>query len=135
MVSIAGSCLCGAISFECEDRFNEFHFCRCTQCQKMTGSAHAANLFTDPDNIIWKSGEDMIARYDIPGRTMTSCFCTTCGSPVPFVSTSGKSLVVPAGSLNKTPETTPQDNIFWCERASWYDEGLKSVKYNGFPDC
>ncbi len=134
MNSITGSCLCGEVTFECDDAFNAFHLCHCTQCQKVTGSAHVSNLFTDNDNICWISGEEQIRRYDLPGRTITSAFCGKCGSPVPYLSKSGKALVVPAGCLDKAPNITPQDNIFWSERALWYEEGVKSKKYDGLPE-
>lgn len=130
---ISGSCLCGSVKFEC-GTFEQFHLCHCTQCQKTTGSAHASNLFTKPENIAWISGEKMVARYDVPGRTITSSFCSVCGSPVPYLSKSGKAVVVPAGSLDATPSISPQDNIFWAERATWYEAGVRSKSYDSFPE-
>ena len=131
---IKGSCLCGSVKFECKDTFQQFHLCHCQQCQKTSGSAHASNLFTDVDNISWLAGAEKIKRYDVPGRTITSAFCSDCGSPVPYVSGSGKALVVPAGSLDTPPSASPQDNIFWSERACWYEQGVNAKKYSGFPE-
>jgi hypothetical protein len=133
MKTISGSCLCGETRFSCEDRFSQFHWCHCTQCRKGSGSAHAANLFTEPGNIRWLAGQDNIRRYDVPGRTISSAFCIHCGSPMPYLSLSGKSLVVPAGSLDETPDIVPSDNIFWAERASWYEKGKAAAKFDGFP--
>jgi len=48
MTHVSGSCLCGQVTFESKDDFQQFHLCHCIQCQKATGSAHAANLFTAP---------------------------------------------------------------------------------------
>jgi len=134
MAEIKGSCLCGKVSFQCDDVFKQFHFCHCHQCQKSTGSAHVANLFTAADNIVWISGLDSICRYDVPGRQLTSAFCQTCGSPVPYVSKSGKALIVPAGSLDTEISIKPQDNIFWSERAEWYEHGLNTIKFKRFPE-
>lgn len=131
---IIGSCLCGKVSFNCTNSFKQFHLCHCTQCQKATGSAHVANLFTDIENITWLSGKEFVKRYDVPGRSITSAFCGNCGSPVPYISGTGKALVVPAGCLDGEPNLKPQDNIFWEERASWYDEGIQSKKCPGFPE-
>lgn len=133
MKSVSGSCLCGSVQFQCKNSFNQFHFCHCEQCQKITGAAHAANLFTQNDNIEWLSGESSITRYNVPGRSITSAFCSQCGSPVPYLSGSGKSLVVPAGSLNDTPNIVPQDNLFWPERANWYEAGIQAIRFDGFP--
>lgn len=134
MSTILGSCLCESVKFECDNTFHQFHLCHCQQCQKTSGSAHASNLFTKVDNIKWLSGKNHIVRYDVPGRSITNAFCKTCGSAAPYISGTGKSLVVPAGSLNGTPNITPNDNIFWDERADWYEEGLNSKKYPGFPE-
>jgi hypothetical protein len=134
MKHIHGSCLCGAITFKCQNSFTEFHFCHCTQCQKTSGSAHVANLFTSPDNIEWLSGKERIIRYDVPGRTISTAFCGTCGSPVPYLSLNGDDLLVPAGCLDGEPNYLEQDNIFWHEKASWYEPGVNSKKYLRFPE-
>jgi hypothetical protein len=133
MRKISGSCLCGETRFECGDRFSQFHWCHCSQCRKASGTAHAANLFTDPDNINWLKGQANSRRYDVPGRTITSAFCLYCGSPMPYLSKSGKALVVPAGSLDDEPSIAPSDNIFWAERAGWYETGIAAEKFDGFP--
>jgi len=86
------------------------------------------------DKISWVSGEQSIARYDVPGRTITSAFCKHCGSPVPYVSVSGDELLVPAGSLDGEPNIKPQDHIFWHEKAVWYEEGIQARKFSGFPE-
>lgn len=84
MDTVTGSCLCGDVAFECKNTFEQFHFCHCQQSQKATGSAHVADLFTDVANIRWLPGKDKIKRYDVPGRTITSAFCESRGSLVPY---------------------------------------------------
>ncbi|OZG73821.1 aldehyde-activating protein [Hahella sp. CCB-MM4] len=134
MEKISGSCLCGKITFELDRDFKQFHLCHCTQCQKTSGSAHVSNLFTRPDNIFWLSGEELIRRFDVPGRSITNAYCDHCGCAVPYVSNSGKALVVPAGSLDGDPGMTPQDHIFWAERAAWYEAGMDVPHFDGFPE-
>jgi hypothetical protein len=134
MDSISGSCLCGKITFECKNNFDSFHLCHCIQCQKTTGSAHASNLFTNINNITWLTGQVFIKRYDVPNRAISKAFCIECGSGVPYNSGTGKSLVVPAGCLNGTPNILPQDNIFCSEKASWYDAGVSAKGFDEFPN-
>ena len=131
--TLSGSCLCGKVKFEVENNFTRFYFCHCQQCQKITGSAHAANLFTTADAIKWVSGEDCTKRYDDPERDFTVVFCSECGSGLPFVTKTSKVLIVPAGSLNAEPNIHPNDNIFWAERASWYDAGTQANLCTGLP--
>ena len=134
MKKITGNCLCGTVTFEVEDDFQNFQLCYCTQCQKSTGSAHASNLFTDPKNITWHTGLEAIVRFDVEGRRISNSFCCKCGSRVPFLSLSGEVLAVPAGSLTDKPSISPKANIFWPERADWYDEALSANHYEKFID-
>ena len=134
MDKLGGSCLCGAVTFEISNRFEHFQLCHCLHCQKTTGTAHASNLFTDPQHITWLTGEELVRRYDVPGRRISNAFCGACGSRVPFLSLSGDVLAVPAGTLDGTPSIAPQANIFWPERASWYEAGVAAERYDEFAD-
>lgn len=134
MKKLTGNCLCGAVTFDIGDDFDLFQLCHCTQCQKTTGSAHASNLFTHPERITWHTGTENIVRFDVEGRRISNAFCGKCGSRVPFLSLSGETLAVPAGSLNGKPTLSPQANIFWPERAGWYDEALLAPHHDRFMD-
>lgn len=63
--------MCGAVAFECNNQFQHFHFCHCEQCQKVTGTAYAANLFTENNNIHWLSGQEKVKRFDVEDRAIT----------------------------------------------------------------
>jgi len=134
MSTISGSCLCGEVLFESKNDFKNFHLCHCIQCQKATGSAHASNLFTAPNNIKWLSGLDSVKRFDLPGRSISTAFCTKCGSGVPYISLTGKDLVIPAGSLNGTPNIDPQYNIFCSEKADWYEKAINAKSFGKFSE-
>ncbi|WP_189401650.1 GFA family protein [Arenicella chitinivorans] len=129
-----GGCLCGAVKFTLDDTFNAFYQCHCRQCQQLTGSAFASNLFTDPDNIEWTQGTNSIKNYEHPTREFSKSFCVSCGSAVPFLNKSRSSLIVPAGSLNRFPEIRPQANIFTSEQACWLQPGLHAKEFTGFPE-
>ena len=131
--TISGGCFCGKVTFEVQNNFEQFHLCHCIECRKMTGTAHASLLFGSPDAIEWKSGEECIKRFDHPKWELSKAFCSECGSAVPFISKGGDALIVPAGSLDETPKITPQDNIFWVDRAGWYDEAKQAAQFDGFP--
>ena len=135
MNTITGTCLCGAVRFEVDDNFEHLNLCHCKQCQRATGSAHASNLFTEPDNIRWTQGSEFVKRFDVPGRSISNAFCTECGSGLPYVSKTGKSLIVQAGALDEPVTSSPtMRNIFWSERAHWYDAGVLAGHYDGFPE-
>jgi hypothetical protein len=132
--TLKGQCLCGNVTFELSDDFKAFYQCHCTQCQQLTGSAFASNLFTQPDNIEWTSGKENISHYEHPTREFSKAFCKTCGSAVPFINKRMTSLIIPAGSLLSRPGFSPQANIFVSEEAHWLVEGLQAKKFEGFPE-
>lgn len=117
-----GGCLCGRVRFQISTAFQDFHLCHCQQCQQTTGTAHAANLMTGPDALQWLQGEEAVSRYDVPQRSISNAFCQSCGAALPFVSASGATTIVPAGSLDQSPPIAPRRHIFWNERASWFDD-------------
>jgi len=131
---LQGGCLCQAIQFEVTNQFTHFHLCHCYQCQKMTGSAHVSNLFTTKDAIKWLQGETETKRYTVPGRQLTNVFCQHCGSPVPHIASSGKSLIVPAGSLEGEPNLLPQDHIFMGESRKWHEHIDEAICFSHFPE-
>lgn len=131
---IEGGCLCGRVRYRVSGPFDAFHLCHCSQCRRSTGSAHAANVFGTPDRLQWISGEDQITRYtpDEPD-VISKCFCSHCGSLVPYISQKSGLLIIPAGSLDEAPGISPQDHIFWRDRADWYEAGLEAKRVEQFP--
>jgi len=132
---ISGSCLCGKVSSIIKGPFEKFYQCYCDRCQKKSGSAFASLLFTTPDKIEWLSGEILIKRFDLPEAIrFSNCFCTDCGSQVPYISRDGAFLVVPAGYISGDPEIRPSANIFWDERPCWFDEGKSAETFETYPE-
>lgn len=116
---IAGGCLCGTVRYELAPEFITYRYCFCSRCRKLRGTAHAANLFIEPGRFSWLAGEEHIQSYTLPGARFGNCFCTECGSPVPRLAQGGKSMLIPAGSLDEDPGQRPECAIFWDSRATW----------------
>lgn len=133
-IKIKGGCLCGVVEFELEQDFSAFYQCHCKQCQVLTGSAFASNLFTRPDNITWLNGTDSITAYEHPDREFSKSFCTSCGSALPFINKRKTSLIVPAGSLNSKFDKELHANIFLSEKACWSNTESDPKEYEFFPD-
>jgi len=132
--TLSGECLCGAVSFSVKDDFKAFYQCHCKQCQQLTGSAFASNLFTAPENIQWHKGVDKVTAFEHPERGFSKSFCRSCGSALPFVNKSKTSLIVPAGSLDKMPDITLGANIFTDEKACWLQQSATAKDFSGFPE-
>lgn len=129
----SGSCLCGELKYEVQGSFESFYLCHCKHCQKDTGSAFAANLFSSTAKLIWLTGEDKIKTFILPTTRHTKNFCKECGSAVPSLQMEGKLVVVPAGSLNGELTLRPDAHIFCSSKAVW-NEGLETIKkFEKFP--
>jgi hypothetical protein len=116
-----GSCVCGAIAFTIEPPFTAFNYCHCTRCRKRSGSAHCANLFVPPAQFAWTRGQELARRFELPSaKAWCSGFCATCGSAMPWLTRSGKMVIVPAGALDEDPVDRPRRNIHFASRAPWY---------------
>ena len=123
----SGSCLCEQIKYEIKGHFESFYLCHCKYCQKDSGSAHSANIFSTTAKLNWLTGEDKIKTYNLPSTRHTKSFCENCGSAVPSLQMDDKLLVVPAGSLNTEMALVPNAHIFYSSKASW-EEKLENIK-------
>lgn len=131
---VTGSCLCGKVEYMYSGPVKVFQYCHCSRCQKFTGSAHASNIIINPDSFCWTRGEELVGRYELPeAKYFATSFCKNCGSSLPWLSKTGKALIVPAGGLNDDPVVRPKHNIYFADRASWYVEPASLVKYDELP--
>lgn len=132
---VTGNCLCGKVSYELTGNLGIFQYCHCSRCRKFTGSAHAANLLVTPNQFEWLSGEEYVGRYEVEGaKHFATSFCKCCGSSLPWLTKSGKAVVVPAGTLDGDPEIRPSQNIYWDSRAGWYKQASELPRFAGLPE-
>ena len=132
MTDYYGSCLCGTVRFEVQGEFQSFYLCHCRHCQKDTGSAHAANLFSQSARLTWITGEDAVTSFTLPGSRHNKSFCKFCGSALPSTHIAGL-LVIPAGCLDTEVSLLPTAHIFISCKASWGRELEKAPKFERLP--
>jgi hypothetical protein len=133
METHSGSCLCSAVKFEVTGSFESFFLCHCKHCQKDTGSAHAANLFSSSAKLNWLQGNENVKAYVLTGTRHAKAFCQVCGSALPSLQLGGKLLVVPAGALDTALKIKPNAHLFMASRAGW-DHDLEHVqKFDQLP--
>ena len=132
--AVKGSCFCGEVVYEVSGNIGIFQYCHCSRCRKVTGSAHAANVFVAPDQFKWLKGEDSVGRYDSPDtKYFTTSFCKNCGSLMPWLSKSGKVVIVPAGTLDGDPGSRPTQNIYCGSRPDWYTAASSLMEHDEGP--
>lgn len=131
---ISGSCLCGEVTYQFVGPVNVFQYCHCSRCQKFTGSAHASNIIIKPEQFQWLSGEKSVSRFELPeAKHFATSFCNKCGSSLPWLTKSGKVVVVPAGTLDDNPKVKPTQNVFYANKAPWLKEVDDLEKYEELP--
>lgn len=133
MTDYSGTCLYGTVRFEIKGEFESFYLCHCKHCQKDTGSAHAANLFSRSATLVWQSGAEAVTDFTLPGSRHSRSFCKLCGSALPSTQNADL-LVVPAGCLDTEIATLPTAHIFLSSRAAWEDAFEVVPKFGGLPD-
>ena len=132
--TLSGSCLCGEVTYQFTEEVKVFQYCHCSRCQKFTGSAHASNIIIDPKNFHWISGENFVGRFEVEqAKHFATSFCKKCGSSLPWLTQSKKAFVIPAGTLDDVPEARPQHNIYYQDKAEWYEDVCKLTKYDALP--
>jgi hypothetical protein len=132
MTEYLGSCLCGTVTFKVQGSFDSLYLCHCRYCQKDTGSAHAANLFSHSAKLTWSSGADAVRSFTLPGTRHTKSFCKLCGSALPSAQLAD-ALVVPAGCLDTDISISPTAHIFVASKASWDQQLDGAPQFDGLP--
>ena len=133
MTDYSGSCLCGTAKFAVQGEFDSFYLCHCRHCQKDTGSAHAANLFSQSAKLTWLAGSDAVTTFTLPGTRHKKSFCSFCGSALPGTHDTGL-LVIPAGCLDTEISVLPTARIFTSSKAVWDRESGTLAEFEGLPD-
>jgi hypothetical protein len=133
--AIAGSCLCGGVSYEFDPGGVMMVNCYCSRCRRARSAAHATNLWVRADRFRWLDGGDQIRDFRLPeGKGFGVAFCTSCGGHVPRQSPGAEHVNVPTGSLDDDPGVKPSLHIFVGSKAAWVDEvDDGAARFDGAP--
>jgi hypothetical protein len=77
--TLHGSCLCGAVTFEVTAPVEEFRYCHCESCKKLSGGAWTANARVPAEAIRVVEGGDLLTSFQ-PAEGSAKTFCSVCGS-------------------------------------------------------
>jgi hypothetical protein len=118
-MSVKGSCLCGAVTYEVTGAFEFMGNCHCSICRKSHGAAFATWGIIKPEQFKWTSGEGSVQGYESSPGT-TRCFCKKCGSRL-VSKHSGVVSEVAVGTVEGDPGTRPREYIFVGSKAPWHE--------------
>jgi hypothetical protein len=133
---IQGSCLCGGVRFEVDERqIFLINNCHCVNCRKVSGAAYGTFLQVAGSGFHWISGEELVGTFESsPGNFRA--FCRVCGSRAPQSRDRAEHATVPAGSLDGDPGAKPHINMFTASKAPWHtiDNSLPSIPGQESPE-
>lgn len=119
-VTVAGHCLCGAVTFAAQV-YPHVHVCHCGMCRRSCGGPAFA-LRTE--SIEFAGDASQLARYDSSKWAMRG-FCKTCGSSLFYELREGGHTALFAGALDADSAAAAglflHGEIFVDDKPSFYD--------------
>lgn len=133
-ITLKGSCLCGAVTYEVTGEPQRFYHCHCTRCRKSSGAGHASNVIVTNASLVFTSGEALLKQFKVPeAKRFTRQFCCECGGAAARFVPELDAVVVPAGSVDGDVPIKPQARIFWESRADWSCAGDALPRFAEYP--
>lgn len=116
---LRGVCMCGATTYEVEDRFEYAMNCHCSKCRRTTGSAFKPMAGIRVEALRMTAGA---ATALVFGESEARDYhCGQCGSLIYSVVREGRYAHVTMGTLIDTPAIRPDKHIFVGSKAPWFD--------------
>ena len=116
----SGKCLCGNITYTIEGDAKFSMICHCEQCQKITGTGHAAQFAIEESEV---DLQGYISLYELnaeSGSKVKSAFCGECGCPIYKTTDSMPGAIFfHAGSLEDTSQFKPEFVVYEDSKAHW----------------
>lgn len=119
-MKLAGSCHCGAVTFEAEAPPVRMAQCHCTACRKATGTGHIVQAFFKREAVTI-SGET--TGHESPadsGSLRTRHFCPTCGSRLFAENDKNPAVIgIAVGAFENSEWFKPEVILYNDERPIW----------------
>lgn len=129
--TIQGSCFCGQIRYQVELPSKFVVHCHCSECRRASGAAFVTWLGTWENRFKLIMGQENLMTYR-PIEDSSRSFCSKCGSQLFFRCERWKDEVhVTLATLHDSADRLPQANVFYSNKATWYDPNLELPLFGG----
>ncbi|NJO78937.1 MAG: GFA family protein [Cyanobacteria bacterium RM1_2_2] len=115
-----GSCVCGGIQYELNDKFLIANHCHCSICRKVHGAAFSTSGHAQEDGFHWMQGEALLTGYRSSESSIRN-FCRVCGSKMPSVFPEMNDVPIPLATLNDDPEIQPKVHLYVKSKVPWFE--------------
>jgi hypothetical protein len=125
MGKLDGHCLCGSISYSCEEEPLFTAICHCKNCQRQTGTSFSIVVGV-PDDALKIEGDTLgtIVTHgeEHPDQDSRRSFCSACGSPIVTRSEAMAGVaIVKAGTLDDATWLQPQVEVWGNSAQPWVE--------------
>jgi hypothetical protein len=121
-MNLEGGCSCGAIRYKLTAEPLIVHACHCRDCQRISGSAFAINLWMERKSVEAAGAEPVSFRLTGgSGNPHDVFFCTACGTYLwsRYHGAGGDFLFVRAGTLDNPEAVRPDVHIYTRSKLPW----------------
>lgn len=119
MQKLAGSCNCGAITYQVVGEARSIVNCHCNMCRKMNGSPFSTYVVVSDDDFKLLSGSPRTHKVS---EHATKSFCGECGTPIFNSNPKYSGLkILHLGSLDDSLSLEPKVNIYCESQLGWLD--------------
>jgi hypothetical protein len=131
-----GGCACGAIRYKLTNTPMIVHACHCKDCQRLSGSAFALNLWIER-KFVEPSGEAPVAFSVSPGssgKPHDVLCCPKCGTGLwnKYHATPGDTVLLRAGTLDDPAAISPDVHVFTRSKAPWLELPRNAKVFDAF---
>jgi hypothetical protein len=123
--NLEGGCACGAIRYRLSNTPMIVHACHCRDCQRLSGSAFAINLWIERE-FVEVSGAEPVA-FPVPpgssGKPHDVFHCGACGTALwnKYHAAPGDTVLLRAGTLDQSEAIKPDVHIFTRSQVPWLE--------------
>lgn len=118
-MSIKGSCLCGAVTYEVAKESGGGH-CHCIDCRKTSATGHASHMIVSEADFSVAGEVKFFNKAADSGNMISRGFCPDCGSAIYSTNAGMPGMVfVRASSLDNLEDFKPQMVVYTNRAASW----------------
>ncbi len=132
--TVAGSCLCGTVTFTASVTPRRVLNCYCSLCRRSRAATFASTLAVPRERFAFMSGAQRIRRYTLPEpRAYATESCEDCGSPAPIAASGSAIALLPAGAIDTPLPRLPAVHLYVASKAPWYEIVGAGERFDGLP--
>lgn len=136
-MALTGRCVCGKIRYRLTKSPMITQACHCRDCQRITGSAFAINMWIEPEYFETSAHRPKsFKRAAGSGKEHQIFFCGTCGTILwqRYAIAPANLLIIRAGTLDKPGAVSPAIHIFTRNKVPWLTLPKDALTFKSYYD-